>query len=236
MTEGQDATHYSGEFFDVWDIYRKVVVNDYMSHRALADDIRRVLTSRFSGRPFSLLDLGCGDASVAAPIFREFPLVSYRGVDLSNTALSLAAVNLKALSCLVDLAHEDMLSALTEDASYDVIYTSFVLHHLSTEDKGEFFRRAASRLTPGGLLLLVDVAREENETLPAYLDKYCKWVRSSWDRLSTQEREAVCEHLSNNDRPELVSRLESQARAAGLTPVGDATNYSWHRLLCFGRN
>ena len=54
-------------------------------------------------------------------------------------------------------------------ALYDVVYTSFALHHLPTEQKAEFFCRVAERLEKDGLLLLTDIVREEDESLPVYL-------------------------------------------------------------------
>jgi cyclopropane fatty-acyl-phospholipid synthase-like methyltransferase len=236
MTETQKSAQYSGELFDAWDTYRKVVQGDYMSHRALSEAVERVLSNRFPDRRFSILDLGCGDASVIAPILQRFSPVSYNGVDLSEKALSIAASALAAIGCAVQLAHVDMLFALEADRSFDVIYSSFVLHHLTTNKKAEFFRRASQRLTPNGVILLVDVAREESETLQVYHENYCRWVRATWGGLSPDEREAVCEHLSKNDFPETISVLEAQARLAGLTPVVGGAKHGWHHLECFARS
>ena len=87
------VTAYSGEIFDLWDTYKKVVVKDFMFHAALSEEVERALRARFRGGDFSLLDLGCGDAHVFAPILSRVPPASYKGVDLSDTALALAAEN-----------------------------------------------------------------------------------------------------------------------------------------------
>ena len=104
------------------------------------------------------------------------------------------------------VARGDIIAALAEDDAYDVIYSSFVLHHLATEQKGEFFQLASRRLTPGGLLLLVDTMREEGETLDDYVRRYCAWLRREWAGLSAQEKEVFCDHIINNDRPEPFRR------------------------------
>lgn len=103
-----------------------------------------------------------------------------------------------------------------EKSSFDVIYTSFALHHLTTEEKAEFFLRAERCLADDGLLLVVDVTREEGESLEAYYRHYCGWLRSSW-ALDAGIIDAVCDHLVHNDMPEPVSVLNAQARAAGLS-------------------
>ncbi|MEF3365810.1 class I SAM-dependent methyltransferase [Methylocystis sp. 9N] len=228
-------TEYSGEIFDLWDTYKKVVVRDFMFHRALSEEVERGLKSRFGDRAYSLLDLGCGDASVFAPVLLRAPPGRYKGVDLSDTALALAAANLKSLPCAVELAHSDMLSALDGGAVYDAIHSSFVLHHLSTEEKAEFFRRAARALAPGGVILLVDTTREEDETRDDYLRHYFDWIDSGWEGLSALERDAIIEHISTSDWPEPLSLLDSQARAAGLRRLPGDAKHRWHRLMRFER-
>jgi SAM-dependent methyltransferase len=133
----------SKEFFDHWDTYHKVVAGDYMFHREIGEELKRALGARFSGRRLAFLDLGCGDATALAPLLQDATPSRYKGVDLSETALALAARTLEALPCPVTLGHGDILAALAEDDAYDVIYSSFAPHHLATERKGEFFRLAS---------------------------------------------------------------------------------------------
>jgi methylase of polypeptide subunit release factors len=62
-----------------------------------------VLRGQFADRPFFFLDLGCGDAATLAPLLSNMAIQRYKGVDLSETALALAAENLKSLPCPLDL-------------------------------------------------------------------------------------------------------------------------------------
>jgi cyclopropane fatty-acyl-phospholipid synthase-like methyltransferase len=224
------------ECFDLWDTYQKVVAADYMFHREIGADVRRVLRARTAGQPFSFLDLGCGDAATLVPLLEGLALKRYKGVDLSETALALAPKNLVTLSCPVELNHGDISTALTEDtASYDVIYSSYALHHLPTHEKADFFRRAAQRLDGAALLLLVDVIRNEDESLQAYHSHYCDWLRSSWNSLDTHELDLVCDHIVNNDLPEPFSVLQAQALAAGFGKTRQVACYNWHQVLCITR-
>lgn len=68
-----------------------------MFHREIAADLQQLLRARFGGKPFSFFDLGCGDAATLAPVLAGLALRRYKGVDLSQTALALAAKNLAAL-------------------------------------------------------------------------------------------------------------------------------------------
>lgn len=222
-------------FVDAWETYRKIVSANHMFHREIGTELRQALRERFEGRPITILDLGCGDASTLVPLLEGIVVARYEGVDLAEPALALAAENLKALSCPADLVREDILAALAEDRSWDVIHTSFALHHLRTELKAEFFRRVGRRLAPGGFFLLVDVVREEDETLVTYHEHYCHWLRDAWTGLDPSERELLCDHIVANDMPEPYSTLEGLARAAGLRVTTPSARFGWHRLMSFTR-
>ena len=67
-------------FFDVWHTYRKVVAANYMHHLEIKVHIERVLRAQFANRPFSFLDLGCGDAATLAPLLASMAVQRYKGV------------------------------------------------------------------------------------------------------------------------------------------------------------
>jgi cyclopropane fatty-acyl-phospholipid synthase-like methyltransferase len=220
-------------FFQVWDTYAKVVAANYMFHRELGEAIKAALRAHFGDRSFSMLDLGCGDAATLAPLLPGLALKSYQGADLSEAALKLAAKNLSGLSCPVKLVEADFMAALADASPQDAIYSSFAIHHLTTERKADFFRLAAQKLNPNGLLVLVDVTREEGQGLAAYHRAYCDWLRETMVSLSREEADQICDHLVNNDLPEPYSLLETQAEAAGLKPLPGALPQKWHRLMLF---
>jgi cyclopropane fatty-acyl-phospholipid synthase-like methyltransferase len=173
-------------FFRAWDTYSKVVAANYMFHRELGQGVSDALRQRFGGRPFSLLDLGCGDAASLAPLLEGLSLTSYKGVDLSQPALALAARNLARLDCPVTLVEADFMSALAAAEPRDAIYSSFAQHHLTMQGKASFFQLAAKRLNTEGLLILVDVIREEGESREAYMRNYCVWLRETMTGLESE--------------------------------------------------
>ena len=117
-----------------------------------------------------------------------------------------------------------MLSALSDGVTYDVIHSSFVLHHLATEDKAEFFRRAARALAPGGVLLLVDTMREENETREDYLKHYFDWIEKDWTGLSRAEKDAIYEHVSTSDSAGAIVRFWTAGARGGARSAWPATS------------
>jgi SAM-dependent methyltransferase len=221
-------------FVDAWETYRKIVSANHMFHREIGAALHDTLRRTFDKSRFSVLDLGCGDGATLASVLADLPVARYKGVDLAEPALALAERNLKVLGCPVELSHADILSALAEDSTYDVIHISFALHHLTTELKAIFFRRAAQRLSKNGLLVLIDVVREEDEPLDLYYARYCERLRTDWTGLDAAERELLCEHIVHNDLPEPYSVLANQAEAARLCATAPAAHFGWHRLMIFG--
>ena len=108
----QQASAATEFFVDTWEVYRKLVAANYMFHRELYNEVEKRLTPA-DGQPFSLLDLGCGDAATLAPVLRRLPVSRYLGVDLSPVALELAAANLRGLSGAVTFQLGNILDTLS---------------------------------------------------------------------------------------------------------------------------
>jgi hypothetical protein len=88
----------------------------------------------------------------------------YKGVDLSETALALAAENLKSLSCPVELVCRDILAALAADTGlYDVVYTTIC----PRAEGGVLPRRRAE--IGGGRVTVADRHRAGRRRKPASL-------------------------------------------------------------------
>ena len=151
-------------FFDEWSIYDQVLDHNYMYHDEIYRDVQRVLADRYENRPFVLLDLGCGSARHLARALQGRSVSRYVGYDLSDVALAHAGRNLTALGCPVELRRGDLLESLKIGGEkFDVILTSFALHHLAAAQKSAFFQLAYSRLNQDGMLLLIDTVRDDGE-------------------------------------------------------------------------
>lgn len=75
----EEATRW----FNQWHVYRSIVDADWMGHRGIFGAVRQWALLRSPG-PFTLLDLGCGDAGLIKSTFDETGLWSYTGVDASQ--------------------------------------------------------------------------------------------------------------------------------------------------------
>jgi SAM-dependent methyltransferase len=223
-------------FFDEWSVYDQVLDQNYMHH----DDIYRVVQSfladRYATQPFTLLDLGCGSARHLARALKGRSISRYVGYDLSDVALAHAQQNLASLGCPTELRQGDLIEGLRNGGKkFDVIFTSFALHHLASAEKEILFQSAYARLREDGILLLIDTMREEGEERPVYLDRYCAWLRSNCETLSTAALDLLCDHIRGNDFPETTATLSAMATRAGFDRGVEITQIGWHHAWCFDR-
>jgi hypothetical protein len=69
--------------FEEWPVYEKLVVHDYMDHRAFFNRLQTEIVQRFE-RPVTILDLGCGDLTPILPLLTNVALYRYVGIDESD--------------------------------------------------------------------------------------------------------------------------------------------------------
>jgi cyclopropane fatty-acyl-phospholipid synthase-like methyltransferase len=217
------------EFFTMWAIYNKVLTNNYFHHNEIYQAVSTLLAERFEKQPFTLLDLGFGDAHFLTHALQGKVIKLYRGFDLSDPALILAAKNIGTLNCKSELINIDFMTGMRQtNTKFDIIFTSFALHHLTLKEKTEFFRLANNILTDNGLLLVIDLMREPNETLPMYLDNFCQMIRNTWLKLNEHELTACIQHVRNSDLPETKAILSSLAESMHFSPAVNL--YHSHKL------
>ncbi|MBO6575027.1 MAG: class I SAM-dependent methyltransferase [Rhodothermales bacterium] len=202
-------------FFDGWDLYKRVIEHDYMFHGAIHQALGVALRESRAKR---ILDVGCGDASVMAGTLRGLPLVGYTGVDLSPVALDAAADNLIAVGVKARLIEADYLAFLRESraAEFDAIVAGYSLHHLIGEDITHFFRACRLRLTSGGLLLIYDVFRGEDESPETNVERNHRWRQETWTELTPRDLEMIWSHVSSADHPKSRAEMTYHAVEAGF--------------------
>ena len=222
------------EFFDTWSVYNRVLELNYMFHDEIYREVASILRERFASRPFSILDLGCGSAQHLAQALQGRKVSRYLGYDLSDTALNAARQNLAPLDCPMEFKQGDFFEGLRgEDERFSLIFSSFALHHLGSLEMERFFQIARQRLGAGGVLLLIDVAREPNEDRPTYLDNYCGWIQSAWNALPQPALDSIFDHIRQCDHPETRSALQAMAAKGGFTHGETVARFLWHHAWMF---
>jgi len=213
-----------------WSSYRAIVDHNLMEHREVAAATAAVLEDWLMQRPEDappprMVDLGCGDLALLAPLLRRLPLASYTGLDLAPPVLQLARKSLGPVSYPTQWLEGDLLAwAIGDQAvpaeaqSVDILHSAYAIHHLSDDQKATFLAAVRQLLSPGGLFVWGDVFREPGESQQAHAQRYIQRVETNWHPLTPDQRRHVSDHLSRFDIP---------ADRAAIQSVAEATGWSW---------
>jgi ubiquinone/menaquinone biosynthesis C-methylase UbiE len=213
----KQANTVADQLFEEWQIYEKLLIHDYMDHRAFFNRLQAEILARFK-RPVAILDLGCGDLTPVLPMLANIPLQRYVGIDESDVALTRAARRLQELHVPGRLVKGDLLQAMAElGESFDVILASFSLHHLAdSKDKQRTLEAGRQLLTPDGLFALIDVFSAESEPRDRYLGRWVKHAETRYVELQDEEKEILFHHVHSRDFPVSLTTFEALGKLAGL--------------------
>ncbi len=203
-----------------WDVYKNLIKNNYLYHYDIHSCLHKIFAGCFSSKPFSLLDLGCGDASFIANTLKGTTVSRYYGIDLSEVALKEAAKNLDGsgfASALVCGNVAEKIAGLQE--GFDAIVCGFSLHHLTVQEKDTVFSNGRRILREGGLLLIYDIIRKRNESRVEYLNRYWNISERCWTNITKEEIALLKAHSMESDFPDDVDYFPNQARKYGFKRV-----------------
>jgi ubiquinone/menaquinone biosynthesis C-methylase UbiE len=205
------------QVFEQRTMYDAVVAGDYMRHAQLIAALQ-AWAQRF-GQPLRIVDLGCGDASLAASSFAGATVERYVGIDLAESSIEQARVSTAAWQGRVELICGNLFDALhgMVAESANVVLASYSLHHFSTVDKGRLLGEISRVLEPRGALLWIDVVRDEGQSRDECVNGLAADIRRHWTLLSVEERERAAEHVLTSDFPETEGWMMEATAAAGFS-------------------
>ena len=122
----------------------------------------------------SLLEIGCGDGAVLAILAEAFPSMSLAGIDISEEQISAGKKHLSNWN--VDLRVGDANQLPWSDNTFDHIYCSWVLEHMS-EHLG-VLKEALRVLKPGGKIRIHETDYSTWACLPNSND--FELIRKAW--------------------------------------------------------
>jgi len=103
-----------------------------------------------------VLDIGCGTGTFATLVKKRFPKVEVIGLDPDQKALARAKrkSDRAGVSIQFDRGFADDLPY--ESNSFDVVFSSFMFHHLEGKDREKTLREVRRVLKPVGAFYLLD--------------------------------------------------------------------------------
>ncbi len=118
----------------------------------------------------SALDLGIGTSYFSNRFLQAFPNSRVCGLDGAEAMIDLAKARLgnRAGSVAFVVADfRDLAMALPGPASFDVVYSSYALHHTTRDEKTSVVRQAMSLLRPEGWFINADIIVAEAPEIEA---------------------------------------------------------------------
>lgn len=158
-----DFKHAARRQFERWALsYDRSLLNElvfFPTVRACQEEILRWAQSR-GGRPFRMLDVGCGTGTLLSIMAREPQAALLVGLDYADGMVSRAAEKFSASADAGRLAvvRGDAERLPFADAAFDVLTCCNSFHHYPHQ--AEAVREFRRVLRPGGLLVLVDGFRD----------------------------------------------------------------------------
>lgn len=206
--------HAMEQFQKQWASYQKLVDNDYLSHKEVGERLGAALIGAFA-KPFALVDIACGDASLMKRVLPGTRAAHYHGIDLAEPALELAAKNLAGMAFAVDLDQRDFIAAMNDRPEpADVSWCSLSIHHLETPGKLELLK--AIRAATSSFVMIYEPTRREGEERPAFLDRFTAVNRPLWKALTAGEWAQIEHHVRSSDLPEARSGWVALGKEAGF--------------------
>jgi SAM-dependent methyltransferase len=206
--------------FEEWQVYKKLLIHDYMDHRAFFARLQAEVLERYP-RPVAILDLGCGDLTPILPLLAAVPVRRYVGIDESAVALAIAKNRLDDLDVAGRLIHGDLRTALDGIAeSFDLVLASFSLHHLADPaDKLLTLQHAGRLLTADGFFALIDVFSAEAEPRDRYLERWIANADRRYRELRPGEKALLFDHVRARDFPLSLDSWRALGQQAGLSRI-----------------
>lgn len=104
----------------------------------------------------SILDVGCGTATLITLIKHQYPACQVVGLDSDIGALVMALRKTMRLRLDIELIQGTACELPFADGCFDRVVSSLVFHHLTTENKGQVLREVYRTLRSSGEFLLAD--------------------------------------------------------------------------------
>jgi ubiquinone/menaquinone biosynthesis C-methylase UbiE len=117
------------------------------------------------------LDAGCGTGLMALRVAARYPDCTVHGVDLSPRMVDVARKDAAKRGLAVDFRVGSITDLPYPDASFDVVVTNIVYHHLDLAEKRQAITEIARVLKPGGRYISAEFGPRARNPLERRLAK-----------------------------------------------------------------
>ncbi|MFO8009393.1 MAG: methyltransferase domain-containing protein [Dehalococcoidia bacterium] len=172
--------------------------------------------------PNTLLDLGCGDGVVAYELLQLDPSIIPTLLDGSAEMIGQARKKLADYeNCtFITATFQDLLAEEIEIPSFNLVASSFAIHHLTSSERKSLFEYLLDHLNPGGCFVNIDMVRSSSEKVEGwYLELWKQFV--SEQNPSPEMRNVFEEMFNRYTEKEHYRKIDPiEKQMAALESVG----------------
>jgi SAM-dependent methyltransferase len=186
------------------------------------DEAIGVLLELLPQRVERVLDLGTGDGATLAVVLDACPGASGVGVDFGDEMLRRAHERF-AGDARVEVQRHDLEQPLPELGRFDLVISSFAIHHLAPARQRDLYGEVFDRLAPGGRF--VNVEHVASPTAALHAEFLAALGKTPEEDDPSNQLVPVVDHLTWLDgcgfvNSEVVWKWRELAVVTGTKPVG----------------
>jgi tRNA (cmo5U34)-methyltransferase len=158
MKQKQVQEHFGKQADEYEKLMVRLVPQYLEQHQTIANLLPK------EDRNYRVLDLGCGNGMLSELVFQKLPHAFVVGFDVTEKMLRAFEKKLVNHAGKFELRQGDFRTDPI-GTGYDIILAGLTLHHLTWEERKNFYHTLYSALNPGGILLTRDIIIDENEAV-----------------------------------------------------------------------
>ena len=181
-----------------------------------------------------ILDLACGDSFFIQEFLKSFTPAKVMLVDGSSEMLEAAKERMGNRGTLnfTKASFQELLSNDPLNDTFDFVYSSFAVHHLTFTEKKELYAYIHKRLSPGGCFVHNDVVRPSFDRLEKwYFSLWRQWIQEHPDKERGEELLDTPEKYKA-DPENMPDTLESQLEALKKVGFNNVDCYFKYGIFC----
>lgn len=146
--------------------YERLSSGSVPGYAALQDLVALAAAAAAPASATSVLDLGCGTGAGTVALARTLPDVHLMACDPATAMVAAARSRCEAAGVTAHFVVGG-LSAVPDDARFDVVVCTLVLHFIPVEERVAFLTSIRERLRPGGAMILSVLGRSKDPAVQA---------------------------------------------------------------------
>jgi len=222
MEQIKDTFENAAEDFD------DIIVKLAPFYNEMVNDLILVIPFE-KNEKIDVIDLGCGTGTLSLKIKEFFPNAQITCMDMTKNMLELAKTKLSEYENIEYILEN--FYTFNFNKKYDVVISSFALHHLITaEDKKNFYQKIYNSLKSSGCFYNLDIIIGPNDEIQDFYMK--KWEEFLSQYFSGEELDKHFEQYYEEDSPESIMNHLRWLEEAGFRDVDVIRKYYNFALYC----